>query len=109
MFGFVLLLVLEFGGVLDGDSHRELERDKELERSRFILLLFDVGDVDTDFLPLRSLSLSLSLSRDLRPRSLLLERERERDGERDGESLLLRKESKSSSFIRFISSERDML
>ena len=84
-----------FGGELDGDSHRELERDKEFERSRLMLLLFDVGEVDLDFLPL------------LRPRSLLLERER--DGDRDAESLPLRRDAKSSSFIRFLSSERDMM
>ena len=68
-----------FGGVLDGDSHRESERDKDLDRSRLILLLSD-GDCDLDFC-LRGSRL------DFLPRDLL--RDRERDGDRDAESLPL--------------------
>lgn len=83
MAGFNILFVLlddsVFGGVLDGDSHRESERDKDLDRSRLILL--SVGDDDLDFC-LRGSRL------DFLPRDLLLDRER--DGDLDVDSLPLR-------------------
>jgi len=80
-FNKLLLDVLSvFGGVLDADSHRESERDNDLDRSRLILLLSD-GECDRDF------CLRGSRRDDFLPRDLLLDRER--DGDRDAESLPL--------------------